>query len=401
MKHAARKSRAATNGTLNGGGCMAMGSPKPPARPRPARLRRAVRAVPALALLLAAAPGASAFHDGGVASCERCHVMHDAVPGQVAFDGPRPLLLASSSTDLCLACHGDGGVMGLNPLQPPRELGAGNFVFLLEDDLFDGPDPLAPRLPGEAAGHSIVSPALGLAADSRWNSAPGGTFPSAALGCTSCHDPHGSASFRMLHGVGPVQGGVGNFTYPAPAGAGLPATDPAAVESRLAHSAYISGMTRWCANCHGFYHDQGASGFEHPVDELLDSGERRRYEMYDGDANATGGMAATSYLPEVPYEAADATINGTSGPGATGRIHCLSCHRAHASSAPASGRWDFNVLHLAQDGVASGSWPLPSPYPDAGQGQLCRKCHGQNHDQGLACLSCHREGDSGITPMAP
>lgn len=386
---------------LTGGEFMAMTSPGTCDRSAVSTRRCVAGIAAACWLLLATVPGAGAFHDGGVATCERCHVMHDAVPGQVAFDGPRPLLLAASSTDLCLMCHGDGGVMGLNPLQPPRELGAGNFVFLLEDDLFDGPDPLAPRLPGEAAGHSIVSPALGLTADSRWDRAPGGSFPSAALGCTSCHDPHGNASYRMLRGSGPVQGGIGSFAYAAPAGAGLAVTDPAAVESRLTHTAYISGMTRWCANCHGFYHDQGNSGFEHPVDKLLDSGERRRYEMYDGDASATGGVSATSYLPEVPFESADATINGTSGPGTTGRIHCLTCHRAHASSAPAAGRWDFNVVRLAQDGVASGSWALPSPYPDPGQGQLCRKCHGENHDRGLACLACHRNGDAHVTPMSP
>jgi hypothetical protein len=256
-------------------------------------------------------------------------------------------------------------------------------------------------LAGEAAGHSIVSPALGLAADSRWNRAPGGTFPSAALGCTSCHDPHGNAGFRMLHGAGPVQNGTGTFLYPAPVAVGLPTTDPAAVESRTAHSAYISGMTRWCANCHGFYHDSGTATFEHPVDDVFDSGERRRYEMYEGDAFPTSGNAASSYLPEVPFESAGATIAGTSGPGSNGRIHCLSCHRAHASSAPAAGRWDFHAYRLAEDGVPSGSWPLPNPYADPGQGQLCRKCHGQNHDQGRVCLSCHRQSDPTHLPASP
>ncbi len=239
-----------------------------------------------LACLAAAAlPGAAAaFHDGGVGSCARCHVMHDAVPGQVAFDGLRPLLLAASSTDLCLTCHGDGGVMDLNPLNPPRELGAGNFVFLLEDDLDDGASSTAPRIAGEAAGHSVISPALGLTADSRWNRAPGGTFPSAALGCTSCHDPHGNRSFRMLNGAGPVQGGTGEFIYPAPTATGIPTTDQAAVETRTSHSAYVAGMTRWCANCHGYYHESGTAGFKHPVDEILDTGVRRRYDRYDGDA---------------------------------------------------------------------------------------------------------------------
>ena len=286
-------------------------------------------------------------------------------------------------------------------LNPPRELGAGNFVFLLEDDLDDGANATAPRIAGETAGHSIVSPALGLAADSRWSRAPGGTFPSAALGCTSCHDPHGNRSFRMLNGTGPVQGGAGAFVYPAPTAIGLPTTDQAAVESRTSHSAYVAGMTRWCANCHGYYHDSRTAGFTHPVDEILDTGVRRRYDRYDGDARPLLGDAATSYLPEVPFEATGAATNSTAGPGTGGRLHCLTCHRAHASSAPASGRWDFGVHELADDGLASGSWPLPNPYPDMGQGQLCRKCHGGDHDQGMGCLACHRRTGPDVTPVDP
>ena len=371
----------------------------------PHRLARARARVVLSVLACLAAPAspgaAAAFHDGGVGSCARCHVMHDAVPGQVAFDGTLPLLLAASSTDLCLMCHGDGGVMGLNPLNPPRELGAGNFVFLLEDDLDDGANATAPRIAGETAGHSIVSPALGLAADSRWSRAPGGTFPSAALGCTSCHDPHGNRSFRMPNAPVPVQGGARAFVSPAPTAIGLPTTDQAAVESRTSHSAYVAGMTRWCANCHGYYHDSRTAGFTHPVDEILDTGVRRRYDRYDGDARPLLGDAATSYLPEVPFEATGAATNSTAGPGTGGRLHCLTCHRAHASSAPASGRWDFGVHELADDGLASGSWPLPNPYPDMGQGQLCRKCHGGDHDQGMGCLACHRRTGPDVTPVDP
>ncbi len=54
---------------------------------------------------------------------------------------------------------------------------------------------------------------------------------------------------------------------------------------------------------------------------------------------------------------------------------CLSCHRAHASSAPAAGRWDFNVALLDEDGLVSGSYPIPNPYLDPDQGTLCSKCH--------------------------
>ena len=54
---------------------------------------------------------------------------------------------------------------------------------------------------------------------------------------------------------------------------------------------------------------------------------------------------------------------------------CLTCHRAHASSGPNAGRWDFNITFLSEDGLESGSYPLPDPYADPAQRSLCNKCH--------------------------
>lgn len=325
--------------------------------------------------------------------------MHDADDGLIARDGTQPLLLAASATDVCLMCHGPTGVFGLDPLRPPRELGGGNFVFLLENNLNDGADGQLLPLAGEAAGHSIVSLSRGTSVESRWDRAPGGTFPSHALGCTSCHDPHGNASFRLLRGTGPVPGGDAPFLNPAPVADGLDVSDPAVDETAVRHTAYRAGVSAWCANCHGLYHQEGGTSlFEHPVDETLDAGRRQRYNAYDGDSDPMGGSYATAYLPEVPLEGPAASVTSTAGAGASDRFHCLTCHRAHASSAPAAGRWDFRVYRLAQDGVASGSYPLDSPYAGVEQGQLCRKCHPQSlgHDRGMVCVACH-----GTLPMSP
>lgn len=355
----------------------------------------------AMALVSSPAPG-SPVHGGGVGSCEQCHVMHDALAGQVAYVGRNPLLLAANSTDLCLMCHGADGVFGVSPLSPPAERGAGNFVWLLEDNLNDAPDGNLDPLAGEVAGHNIVSPTRGVGVDSRWLHAPGGSFPSSMLGCTSCHDPHGSQAFRMLNGAGPVQGGQAVFLYPAPVAEGLSATGAGIAESPTGHSAYHSGMSAWCANCHGDYHSEASgASFRHPVEVPLGSDARRRYDAYAGDADPAGGSAATSYLPEVPFEGPQTAPGGTAGPAAADRLTCLTCHRAHASSAPAAGRWDFRVYRLSQDGLVSGSYALPSPYPGDEQGQLCRKCHAVNHDQGQTCLDCHRGGDDGRILTSP
>lgn len=334
-----------------------------------------------VALLVAcslAAARAAAFHDGGVAACDGCHVSHNSEDGQPIVPSPSNdyALRAGTATDVCLVCHATsaGAVLGLNPLAPPPELGAGNFVFLLENNLNDDAGGGASPIDGDAAGHNLVAPAHGLAADSRYSTSPGGTFPSDQLGCTSCHDPHGRSTFRMLYGAGPVQAGVATFSAPAPAADGLPLTGGLSEEPGR-HSAYRSGTTAWCGNCHGRYHEEAGSAFAHPIDDLLPIAVVDQYNQYDGVTNPTGGSSLTAYLPEVPFEAFGAAIGSTEGPTAASRLGCVSCHRAHASSAPAAGRWDFVVATLGDDGVASGSWPIPNPYGDPAQPGLCWKCH--------------------------
>jgi len=321
---------------------------------------------------------ALAFHEGGVAACDGCHIMHNSEDGAIMIEGAEPLLRASSATDVCLMCHsGQHGVFGHGPLNPPPEKGAGNFVFLLEENINDGADGLTNPIGGEAAGHSIVSADYGLGPDNRWSYSPGGTYPTSQLGCTSCHDPHGSSGFRMLHSTGPIQNGLFDFIYPAPTASGLDVSDPQAVEANESHTAYIQGMTAWCANCHGFYHDEGTGNtFEHASDEVLGNNHAGRYNRYNGASNPNGGFAIDSYLPAVPFEDDKAATTSTAGPVTGARIMCLTCHRAHASSSPAAGRWDFNVQLLEDDGLVSGSWSIPNPYGgDMAQGQLCAKCH--------------------------
>jgi predicted CXXCH cytochrome family protein len=318
-----------------------------------------------------------AFHEKGVANCEGCHTTHDSADGDPVIRAtPSDWgLLKSNPTDLCLTCHAgqSAGVMGRNPLLPPPELGGGNFVFLLEDNLNDAPDGALRPIPGHAAGHNLVAPEHGLEADPRYSFSPGGNFPSEQMGCTSCHDPHGNANFRMLNGAGPVQDGRFVFAEPAPDAEGVDLSS--AGESRFNHTAYRRGMSRWCGNCHGQYHQYGLTGFKHPTEGLLTGAEQTQYELYDGDDNPTGGMATSAYLPEVPFEDAQASIESRFGPSASSRVMCLTCHRAHATSAPAAGRWDFRVAALLNDGVVSGSYRIPSPYRARSQGTLCSKCH--------------------------
>lgn len=345
-------------------------------------------------LLIAGGPvfqGFAGVHDGGVGACNHCHIMHaeEAGPGSPQFGNP--LLIGNNPSDLCLGCHATafGSVLGQDPLNPPPEMGAGNFVFLLEDNLNDGADGVANPISGDAAGHNVHAPGYGLSRDPTYATSPGGTYPANRMKCTSCHDPHGNQNYRFLRGPGQHQGSGGSFPNSAPDAEGLSLV-AGAPESNANHIAYRSGMSQWCGNCHGDYlrsTHQVASGFEHPVDDTLDSDIIARYNAYNGTLDPAGGNAAMAYLAAVPFEDAASSTSYQAGPTATSRVFCLSCHRAHASSGPRSGRWDFRIDTLGQDGLVSGSYPLPNPYGDPGQEPLCAKCHAPTDTGGMGLLN--------------
>lgn len=319
------------------------------------------------------------IHRGGVARCDVCHTMHNSQDG-AAVDPDQPagnpwLLRQSNSTDICLNCHAGyvGDVFGSDPLNPPTEKGAGNFVFLLEENVNDGHGGGANPVPGHGAGHNVVSPDRGVAADPVLTTAPGGTFPSEHLACTSCHDPHGNPDFRMLYGAGrEVQNGLYAFTNPAPDADGLSIYHGRERTGR--HTAYRGGVSAWCGNCHEDFH-QNETDFVHPSGIAIGQEMADAYNGYDGTDDPLGGVSDVSYLPLVPFEDADVTVYSTEGPGAESVVMCLTCHRAHASSARDAGRWDFSVTYLVHDGVESGSYAIPDPYDSPNQRSLCNKCH--------------------------
>jgi hypothetical protein len=190
------------------------------------KLSRVLLITAAAAVVLWGIP-ALAFHDDGVAHCNGCHSMHYSEDGGPPLDhdgnpivgGPFDYLLKfERASDVCLDCHATslGAVFGDDPLNPPTERGAGNFVFLLEDNINDGHGGAANPILGHAAGHSIISNSKGTMQDPLLVVSPGGFFPSQLLACSSCHDPHGTDAFRILYGPGrSIQGTALTFTNPA------------------------------------------------------------------------------------------------------------------------------------------------------------------------------------------
>jgi hypothetical protein len=293
----------------------------------------------------------------------------------------------ATPSDVCLGCHatGLGAVFSTDVLNPAPQKGSGNFIFLLEDNLNDGHGggDSANFIPGDAAGHNLNAPGHGLANDLTLTTAPGGTFNADWMGCTSCHDPHGNANFRMLYGARSVQDGLYSFTNAAPVASGLSIFFGS--ESNGNHTAYKSGMSEWCSNCHtDFHNDDYPATLKHPSGDVLGASIASAYNAYNGTSFQTSGAQATAYLAEVPFEDADTlnTTSSTRGPNSSSKVMCLTCHRAHASSAPDAGRWDFGVTGVAEDGHGSGSYTIPNPY-DEFQRSLCNKCHVKDADDAL------------------
>ena len=365
----------------------------------------------AMGAALALAYGnAYAFHSGGVAECDGCHTMHNSDGGVAMTDyrpqySAGPYLLQGNQSEACLNCHQNSDPVKFdtapsgyhistpdfamlpagdpaNTLAVPRQMTpGGDFGWIRKDVPFAVRGTPMTNI-GEDRGHNIVAPGYGYEDDKVLTTAPGGSFVSANLACSSCHDPHGkyrimdltamdvqvttgapiggsssygaaakpgtvNGVYRILGGSGyaPKSYNAGAFTAPAPA---------ATVASGYNRSealtetivAYGKGMSEYCANCHPSMLSNGyVSGTDmlvHPAGNSAPLGTTiaANYKAYvkSGDLSNTTGPSFTSLVPFELGSANYATINTArtqvGGPvvdGATSTVSCLSCHRAHAS----------------------------------------------------------------------
>jgi len=352
------------------------------------------RLLPLVLLALALAGSqAWAFHDGGVPACYRCHTMHNSQDGMQVANTPEGnpyLLINGNSSDTCLSCHAAyGQFMGGEGYGP-----GGDFYWLTKTYTWNSHG--AHTSTGDSHGHNIISPANLLVGDATLTAAPGGDFLSARLTCTSCHDPHGNASFRLLYGtsIGPVYDGTRyDFTEPAPLAVGNSRrtyVGGGGEETDANHTVYKSGMAEWCANCHTDFHTDNTTNFVHPTGQNLGSLIAGAYNAYVSTDDPSGGSQATAYWGLVPFEDVDADLetvdptNYTTGPIGTDKVMCLTCHRSHASPFADIGRWDFGEAFMADAHPAEGDGGLGEndlvhkwyQYTfTTNQRSLCNKCH--------------------------
>jgi len=325
----------------------------------------------------------------------------------------------------------------------PNRNAGGDFYWLVNDYNVEVRPGTFRLYEGRQFGHNIIAKDFGYVEDTELKGAPsteGPTgFPSSALSCSSCHDPHGKivrtgttylpivvsgsyggndsrgnpveafpgsgvmGNYRLLGSTGySPNGHPGSFSAPAPIA--YATNDYSYYGSKVD---YGSGMSEWCANCHrGF--DQVSSQTTqhlHPANSAAAlNGQATNYNRYVATGDLRGDQG-TSYLGLVPFERG-VTFNpdgyiglldpeSTEGPSSSSNVMCLTCHRAHANGFRNAGRWDFETELLVESNpspVSSGDYPygVQEGYYyggeridivtkfNAGQRSLCNKCHIQD-----------------------
>jgi hypothetical protein len=371
-----------------------------------------------LALVMDFPPAASAFHEGGVGYCDGCHDLHGPSGNSEGPDGTQStqaLLRGSDASSTCLRCHAEAGKPHNILSQDGSSFTAGGDFYWLTRSYAWSENGRWLSSPANSHGHNVVAADYGLTADGRRVLAPGGDYLAANLSCVSCHDPHGQRTGDGNGGIPISESGsyagssdddaspgnyrlLGGKGYDR-AGAEFSSDAPAAMasghwrETDGNHVDYGSGMSEWCANCHGDM--LGGAEAQHPAgaDAVFSDWTATVYGAYLGSGDFSGS-ANSSYLALVPFERGVSDVSlldpaSTEGPEPeVSNVMCLTCHRAHASAFRSIARWDLSVSFLADShpGSEDGRADAQNSYygrdmaAEFGpyQRSLCNKCHAKD-----------------------
>jgi len=395
---------------------------------------------------------AYAFHSGGVAECGGCHSMHSPRAGG-SF-----LLVGSDQSSACLSCHEHAGDTGPSSyhvstapadmpvgVPPKQRTPGGDFGWLKKSYTFTVRGTVNNE-DGATHGHNIVALDNGYAADATNTIAPGGSFPSAQLGCQSCHDPHGKyrrlttgfiqtsgapikasgsyngatnepdatgavGVYRLLAGAGYTKGGVTFNGVPAAKAPSTYNQTEATNQVRVAYGVATANghvtWSNWCGTCHGQMHSTG--NYVHPVDQNLGSTVAQNYQQYVKSADMSGGLA-TSFTSLVPFAtgSADYTVLAglasnalpqSPGPGSSEQVTCMSCHRAHATGFPEMLRWNMEGEFMVYNSLYPGTDTTPT-VPQFARGRTGAETQAAYYDrpvtqfatyQRVLCNKCHAQ----------
>ncbi len=290
-------------------------------------------------------------------SCAGCHRVHT---------GQDSNLLKTAEASLCYTCHGNAGTGSYLDVEwgekwagPGYRAGAitalkaGGFAKAMINTADTSQAPSDMNATGVTIG-VLGAPAAATSQHSidgttqkTWgNGAAGGTgaatYANFALGCASCHDPHGNGNYRILRpqpgpgagaAVNPSDETVKAYTttdyFSVNYGTGIAGGGPTSAQ-----------LSSWCAQCH------------------------TRYLATAGSDPAHTPLAGESVFK---YRHVSEGGTGIAFPG------CIKCHTAHGTNATASG-------------ANSSIVPLPDNLSAAVGGSRLLKMN----DRGM-CLKCHKK----------
>lgn len=363
-------------------------------------------------------------------ACAGCHRAHTAASSITwtktdLTAGGSALLLgtATSIDDFCYTCHGTA------------MLGADTNVF---DGVFEADDGVGADDTFNAFGEPLngggfdpaMFPTQHYPNNTTWVAYGGGTDgqdgiistggEQVVIGCSVCHDVHGSSNYRLLKDV--VNGvTVGGYTdtgdpvnptpnpwvssvetgYPSggwllhePGAAQVAVYQPDYTDPRYAKAPGVvpdptKGISGWCASCHTQY-NTWSSATTTMTSSVYDSNDgfglvtRHRHPVNVPLANYAGPRAliVTETVLPLAHAVADANTNDSSD-----WIDCLTCHVGHGSSVLMTGYAAVADSTDPQPDSSYGVTPgdgLGSVPPDDGNALL------RSNNRGV-CEACHNK----------
>lgn len=265
-------------------------------------------------------------HNGigaGTPDCASCHRINSATGSQA--------LLVQDTTTLCLSCHGTG--LGANTNVADGVYMAGGDDYRYNEGLANTADG-APLLGGGFVSYrgKPVSSSHGVVdgGSLAWGNGVlrGETAAiSRTMDCASCHDPHGSANYRMLreningHSVSVAQVDEG-----------------AAKDYDTEH--WGADVDSLCAACHSSY-DVTSAGSGSDVAMMASGGYTHRVGMNFSDGSNVN--------PEtVGYQGYTLPLADSGGGDL---VACMTCHLPHGTSATMSDGRESKLIRLDNSGV--------------------------------------------------
>lgn len=386
-------------------------------------------------------------------TCAMCHRTHTSFSSLSWIDlagGERNALLvgaAPTTTEFCLVCHGDGPpgastnvISGIYEGPSAYETSSTTGAPLASGGFGTTPDPYAWQSSGTLSLLPVTSRHdLDVGPLPLWSA---GTTLAATpeMTCLSCHDPHPTSNYRMLRGTinssvvggynGAFESSPNAFVFSTETGFPVPGVDatnpaggflkgPAGAEQVAAYRPNYTGnpqllnitsteasksISVWCSSCHTGYRQTSAAAtvtanfgiYEaNPVTGVQVGATPRHF--HPTDVTLENGYGPTRSLPATvgndPYWVPLETAQGGSGDYWKNYMGCLTCHRAHGSSAVMTG-WAASHLETntagywapVQDGVpgVAPAKETTGGSPAVGSSGLlrtnnrgvCERCHG-------------------------